>query len=204
MQLVDDRVLVPERSLGRAARSASASLSSDGSRPSASRKSSKSRLGAQPAPDAGTRAPASPARVELDVVPRARASGSARRSSRSCDLERLGWRRARARRAAASSQPRLRVVRVEVDDHEDHVRSVVRALAVREQLVVVDRRGSAAIVRSAAPGSRGGSGSPARSGRRRLSGRSRSQCRSSYFSESRYSSLPGSRGACSISSNAGP
>ena len=38
----------------------------------------------------------------------------------------------------------------------------------------------------------------------RLSGLSRSQWRTSYFSESRYSSEPGSRGSRTISSKAGP
>ena len=113
-------------------------------------------------------------------------------------------RRRRAPPASRSTQPRLRVVRVEVHDHE-HAGCRPRCLRVGDQLVVVDRRGSAGSSRDCSAGFSRRIAIQPRDERRAGCRRARrSQCASRTSRESRYSSLPGSRGACSSSSNAGP
>ena len=134
-------------------------------------------------------------RVELDVVARA-VPDVARAAEQVVHLERRVAARGRARRAARSSHAGLRVVRVEVDDADDDVvaalvASCCRRAAASLSIGVEARRRSCA----AAPGCRGGRRSRCAIRRRRLSGSSRSQWRSWYFSESRYSSLPGCSGA---------
>ena len=102
-----------------------------------------------------------------------------------------------SRRARSTPAPACALARVEVHDDERRRREPSRgALRVAEQLRRCRSRWKrSAVGRAGAPGARAGSRLTARSAARALSASSRSQWRSWYFSESRYSSLPGSRGA---------
>ena len=191
MDLVDDRVLVPERIVRERRRGedrlgevflldrghrVSGPGSAAGCAPGACRARARSRSSRAPA----SRVP--PSSRSVATTPRPGSRPSAPRCSRSVPARRAwGSRlttvtRCRARRRFASS---TRAARRRRCRGTRAARSLERRVLAADP---VDARISGA----------------------RLVGSSRSQSRIWYFSESRYSSLPGSRGTCSSSSKAGP
>ena len=139
VQLVDDRVLVPERVVAVALRRPAAV-----GRRRARRFTGSSRSRARVRTRRRTRKTCAGARgrIELARSCARRATGSARRSAGRAP----GTARAASRPSSSRSSvdpARLRVVRIEVHDRQDDVRAVVASLGVADQLRRCRWRGSA-------------------------------------------------------------